>query len=63
MRTATVICALAIVAFMAGSLPSFAAQSCEEICVAYCVKNVAYGAGVCQPRCVQSCYQKRSGAK
>jgi hypothetical protein len=63
MRILLVIGAAAIVALMALSSSAFAAQSCEDICVAFCAKNSAYGAGLCQPRCIRSCYQKRSGMK
>jgi hypothetical protein len=63
MRKLTLIGALAIVTFMSLSVSAFAAQSCEAICVADCAKNASSGAGVRQPRCVQSCYQKRGGTK
>ena len=63
MRMLVLIGALAIGTFVTTSVSALAAQSCEGICAAYCAKNAAYGAGVCQPRCVQSCYQKRGGAK
>jgi hypothetical protein len=63
MRILMVIGVAAIVALMAVSSSAFAQRSCEDICVGYCAKNSAYGAGLCQPRCIRSCYQKRGGTK